>query len=58
MLCCNGTTIGFIQLEEQEILRVREILEIEEEQGNGFVLQPCKKLACNGCTIYDQRPSL
>ncbi|MAW65665.1 MAG: hypothetical protein CMD18_05655 [Flavobacteriales bacterium] len=57
MLCCNGTTIGFIQLEEQEILRVREILEIEEEQGNGFVLQPCKKLACNGCTIYDQRPS-
>jgi Fe-S-cluster containining protein len=57
MLCCNGTTIGFVQLEEQEILRVREILEIEEEQGNGFILQPCKKLGCNGCSIYNQRPS-
>lgn len=57
MLCCNGTTIGFVQLEKKEILRVREILEIEEEEGNGFILQPCKKLGCNGCTIYDKRPS-
>ncbi len=56
MLCCNGTTIGFVQLEKKELLRVREILEIEEEEGNGFILQPCKKLGCNGCTIYNERP--
>ena len=57
MLCCNGTTIGFVQLEENEIIRVKKILEIEEEVGNGFILQPCKKLGCNGCTIYNERPS-
>tara|TARA_Y100000746_G_C15262509_1_gene350248 strand:- start:96 stop:557 length:462 start_codon:yes stop_codon:yes gene_type:complete len=56
MLCCNGTTIGFVQLEKKELLRVKEILEIEEEEGNGFILQPCKKLGCNGCTIYNERP--
>ena len=56
MLCCNGTTIGFVQLEKKELLRVREILEIEEEEGNGLILQPCKKLGCNGCTIYNERP--
>ena len=56
MLCCNGTTIGYVQLEEREILRVRDILEIEEEDGNGFFLQPCKKLGCNGCTVYNKRP--
>ena len=57
MLCCNGTTIGFVQLEENEITRVKKILEIEEVVGNGFILQPCKKLGCNGCTIYNDRPS-
>ena len=56
MLCCNGTTIGFVQLEKNELIRVKKILEIEEEGGNGFILQPCKKLGCNGCTIYNERP--
>tara|TARA_Y100000589_G_scaffold58116_1_gene48522 strand:+ start:4172 stop:4633 length:462 start_codon:yes stop_codon:yes gene_type:complete len=56
MLCCNGTTIGFVQLEKNELMRVKKILEIEEEGGNGFILQPCKKLGCNGCTIYNERP--
>ena len=28
---------------------------IEDEKGNGFFLQPCKKY-CDGCTVYTQRP--
>ena len=56
MLCCNGTTIGFVQLEKNELIRIKKRLKIEEVGGNGFILQPCKKLGCNGCTIYNERP--
>ncbi len=57
MLCCNGTTIGFVQLEENEIRRIKKTLETEEEARDNFILQPCKNLDCNGCRIYNVRPS-
>ena len=34
---------------------LRELLNIEEEGGKGFFLQPCKSY-CDGCTIYSNRP--
>jgi len=54
-LCCDGTLIGFVQLENEEKPALREIMDIEEENGNGFFLQPCKSY-CDGCTIYSNRP--
>ena len=30
-------------------------MDIEEADGNGFFLHPCKKY-CDGCTIYADRP--
>ena len=55
-LCCDGTTIGYVELDREELPLMRTLKKIEEENGNGFFLQPCDKLGCNGCTIYDQRP--
>jgi Fe-S-cluster containining protein len=54
-LCCDGSLIGFVHLDTDEIPRLKEIMEIEETHGNGFFLQPCKKY-CDGCTIYVDRP--
>lgn len=54
-LCCNGTLIGFVQVEPEELPEIRKIMNIEEERGHGFFLQPCSKF-CDGCTIYSQRP--
>ncbi len=54
-ICCNGTLIGFVELDNEELPRLKKIMEIEDETGNGFFLQPCKKY-CNGCTIYEDRP--
>lgn len=54
-LCCDGTLIGFVQLGKEELPALGKILEIEEENGNGFILQPCKSY-CDGCTIYNERP--
>lgn len=54
-LCCDGSLIGFVQLDTDEIPRIKEIMEVEDENGLGFFLQPCKKY-CDGCTIYEHRP--
>jgi len=54
-LCCDGTLIGFVHLDGDEIPAVKEVMDIEEADGQGFFLHPCKKY-CDGCTIYDQRP--
>jgi len=54
-LCCEGVLIGFVHLSKDEIPALKKIMEIEEEGGQGFFLQPCKKY-CNGCTIYSERP--
>jgi hypothetical protein len=55
-ICCDGTLIGFVQLVQEEIPRVKEFMEIEEEGGQGFFLHPCSKF-CGSCTIYADRPS-
>jgi uncharacterized protein len=54
-LCCTGTLIGFVQLGSEELPALRELLDIENTNGEGFFLQPCKKY-CDGCTIYADRP--
>ena len=56
-LCCDGTLIGFVQLDRDELPVLRELKEIEEVDGNGFFLQPCSNLGSEGCTIYAQRPT-
>ena len=55
-LCCDGTLIGFVQLESEELSSVRKLMEIEETEENGMFFLPCNKLGCNGCNIYSQRP--
>lgn len=55
-ICCNGTMIGFVQLEAEELPVMRELMDITETNGEGFFLEPCKKLSTDGCTIYSQRP--
>lgn len=54
-LCCDGSLIGFVQLEPEEIPAIKKVMEIEEEEGQGFFLQPCTKF-CKTCTIYADRP--
>ena len=53
--CCDGSVIGFVQLDSEELPAVRALTVIEEENGKGFILQPCKSF-CDGCTIYAKRP--
>jgi Fe-S-cluster containining protein len=54
-LCCDGTLIGFVELDSEELPGMREVMDIEDENGNGFFLQPCSNY-CDGCTIYSKRP--
>jgi Fe-S-cluster containining protein len=54
-LCCDGTLIGFVQLEREEVPVMRPILKVEEANGNGVFLQPCINY-CGGCGIYEKRP--
>lgn len=54
-LCCDGTLIGFVKLDSEELPGMREVMDIEDENGNGFFLQPCNSY-CDGCTIYSKRP--
>ena len=54
-LCCNGTLIGFVQLESDEVPAVKALMEVEESSGEGVFLHPCTRY-CDGCTIYSQRP--
>ncbi len=55
-LCCDGTLIGFVQLESEELSPIRKLMEIEETGENGMFFLPCNELGCNGCNIYSQRP--
>ena len=54
-LCCDGTLIGHVQLDREELPVLRELMDIEDENSNGFFLQPCSNY-CNGCNIYSKRP--
>lgn len=53
--CCDGTLIGYVQLDREEIPALSKLMEIEDSHDNGFFLQPCKN-SCDGCTIYSKRP--
>lgn len=54
-LCCDGTLIGFVQVSSEEVSSIKQIMEIEEINGQGIFIQPCSKY-CNGCTVYENRP--
>lgn len=54
-LCCDGTIIGFVELDREELPAMRQLLDLEEANGDGFFLQPCKNF-CDGCGIYSKRP--
>lgn len=53
--CCDGTLIGHVQLNNEELPALKELMDIEDEKDNGFFLQPCSNY-CDGCTIYSKRP--
>ncbi len=53
--CCDGTVIGFVELDREELPVLRELMNIEDAIGNGFFLQPCNNY-CDGCNIYSKRP--
>jgi len=53
--CCDGTLIGYVQLDSEELPVLKELMEIEDTNNKGFFLQPCKSY-CDGCNIYSQRP--
>lgn len=55
-LCCDGTLIGFVHLEREEVPRVREIMPIEEAGGQGFFVHPCSQLCGTSCQVYEHRP--
>ncbi|MBO2545748.1 YkgJ family cysteine cluster protein [Salegentibacter sp. BDJ18] len=55
-LCCDGTLIGFVQLEREELSPVKQLMDIEQTGENGMFFLPCNELGCNGCNIYSQRP--
>lgn len=54
-LCCDGTLIGFVQLDNDELPALRKVKQFEEASNHGFFLQPCSEY-CDGCTIYEHRP--
>lgn len=54
-ICCDGTLIGFVQLDHEELPRLSKFMEFESANELGFFLQPCKKF-CDGCTVYADRP--
>jgi uncharacterized protein len=54
-LCCDGTLIGFVQLDDEELPALRKVKHFEEASNHGFFLQPCSEY-CDGCTIYEHRP--
>ena len=54
-ICCDGTLIGFVELDREEIPALTKIMDIEEEDGKGFILQPCNSFS-DKCNIYLDRP--
>lgn len=55
-LCCDGTLIGFVQLQREELPVMRKLMDITEDNNIGFFLQPCEKHSSGICSIYSQRP--
>ena len=54
-LCCDGSLIGFVQVENEEVSSLSKLMEIEDSKDCGVFLQPCSNY-CDGCSIYANRP--
>jgi len=54
-LCCDGTLIGFVELDSKELPILSGLMDLEDVNGKGFFLKPCNNY-WDGCTIYSQRP--
>ena len=54
-LCCDGTLIGFVELDSEELPILSGLMDLEDANDKGFFLQPCNNY-CDGCAIYSQRP--
>lgn len=54
-ICCNGTLIGFVQLDREELPALSAIMDLEDENDKGFFLQPCNSFS-DRCDIYSKRP--
>lgn len=54
-LCCDGTLIGYVQLDTEELPALKKRMTIETAGDNGFILHPCNSF-CDRCTIYEHRP--
>ena len=57
-LCCGGAVFDDVELKDgREALTVECLgLEIEEEDGAYFLIQPCRALKGTQCGIYEHRP--
>ena len=56
-LCCNGSFLADIEISREEALRLEAGgLEVEEEDGNALLIQPCAALKGKRCSIYAYRP--
>ena len=56
-LCCNGSFLADVEITRREALRLEAGgLEIEEEEGNALLVQPCAALKGKRCSIYANRP--
>lgn len=54
--CCDGSLIGFVELDSEELLALQKLMNVEQFGESGFFLLPCNNLGCDGCKIYTQRP--
>ena len=56
-LCCNGSFLADVEISRREAFRLEAGgLEIEEEEGNALLVQPCAALKGKRCSIYAHRP--
>ena len=44
VLCCDGTLIGFVHLDGDEIPAVKEVMDIEEADGQDFFSIPARSI--------------
>ena len=52
-LCCDGTLIGFVKLDTDEIPTLKKVMEVEDENDINIFLQPCESF-CKTCQIYSK----
>lgn len=57
-LCCSGVIFDDVELRDQsEALSVECLgLEVEENDGAYFLVQPCRALKGMKCSVYEHRP--